>query len=116
MILVANRILVAPEHRPAFEHLFATRARRVDEMPGFIANQVLRPVSGTDAYVIQTLWESRAHFVAWTKSEAFVAGHARTNTLPKEAFTAPTTLEIHEIFQQTNWPVPTTGDGTAAQA
>lgn len=115
MILVANRIFVAPAHRDAFEHMFATRARLVDHMKGFIANQVLKPLSAGDPYVIQTLWESRADFVAWTKSEEFTAGHARTPELPLDAFTAPTKLEVHEVFQQTNWPYGVPSNGTTAQ-
>lgn len=115
MILVANRIFIAPAHAEAFEHLFASRARLVDHMPGFIANQVLKPTSKGHPYVIQTLWETRDHFVAWTKSEEFTVGHARTETLPKDAFTAPTTLEVYEVFQQTTWPLPTASNGTAAE-
>jgi heme-degrading monooxygenase HmoA len=104
MILVANRIFVAPSHTVEFEHLFVTRARLVDGMPGFVANQILRPLSGGDPYVIQTFWESRAHFIAWTKSQAFIDGHARTASLPEGTFTQPTRLEIHEVFQHTGWP------------
>jgi heme-degrading monooxygenase HmoA len=115
MILVANRIYIAPAHRKAFEHLFATRAGLVDHMPGFIANQILKPTSASDPYVIQTLWASRADFVAWTKSEEFAAGHARTPTLPPEAFTQPTRLEIHEVFQQTKWRDALTDNGANGQ-
>jgi len=114
MILVANRIYVAPAHREAFERLFATRARLVDRMPGFIANQVLRPLAPGDPYVVQTLWATRADFTSWATSEEFTAGHARTATLPPDAFTAPTTLEIHEVFQQTNWPSTEPADATNA--
>ena len=104
MILVANRIFVSPAHAGAFEHLFITRARLVDGMPGFIANQLLRPVAAGDPYVVQTLWETRAHFVAWTKSPEFVEGHARTDDLPAGTFTRHPKLEIHEVFQTTSWP------------
>jgi len=114
MILVANRIYVAPAHAPAVEHLFETRARLVDRMPGFIANQVLKPASRGLPYVIETWWESHAHFVAWTKSEEFTVGHARTATLPPDAFTAPTTLEIYEVFQRTGTPDTAAGHGTVA--
>lgn len=114
MILVANRIFVAPAHRKAFEELFASRARLVDGMSGFIANTVLRPLKADDPYVIQTLWTSKAHFTAWTKSEEFIAGHARTGTLPEGAFTHPTELELYEIAQATNWPGIPSGNATAA--
>jgi heme-degrading monooxygenase HmoA len=76
---------------------------------------VLKPLAAGDPYVIQTLWESRADFIAWTKSEEFVAGHARTPELPPEAFSAPTKLEVHEVFQQTNWRNGARSNGSTGQ-
>lgn len=98
MIAVANRIFVAPEYADAFEERFRSRARLVDGMPGFISNQVLRPTQPGDPYVVFTLWESRAHFEAWTTSDAFLKGHARSGTLPKDAFSGPNRLEVHEVI------------------
>lgn len=114
MILVANRIFIGPTHADAFERLFESRARLVDGMPGFIANQVLKPVTKGAPYVIETWWETREHFVSWTKSEEFKAGHARTETLPPEAFTSPTTLEIYEVFQLTGSPARDSANGSTA--
>ena len=45
MITVANRIYVKREYADAFEKRFRERAGLVDKMPGFISNQVLRPVN-----------------------------------------------------------------------
>lgn len=104
MIAVANRIFVAPEYAEAFEARFRSRAGLVDRMPGFVSNQLLRPTSAGDPYVVLTLWESRAHFEAWTTSEAFLKGHARSGTLPKEAFTGPNRLEIHEVVLDSTRP------------
>jgi heme-degrading monooxygenase HmoA len=104
MITVANRIFVAQEYAEAFEERFRTRAGLVDDMPGFVSNQVLRPTSPGDPYIVLTLWESRAHFEAWTTSEAFLKGHARSGTLPKDAFTGPNTLEIHEVVLDSTRP------------
>jgi heme-degrading monooxygenase HmoA len=42
MITVANRIYVAKEYADAFEQRFRERAGLVDQMPGFVSNQVLR--------------------------------------------------------------------------
>jgi heme-degrading monooxygenase HmoA len=104
MIAVANRIFVAPEYAEAFEERFRARARLVDGMPGFIHNQVLRPCQEGDPYVVLTFWESRAQFDAWVNSDAFKEGHARSGTLPKEAFTGPNKLEIHEVFLDSRRP------------
>ncbi|GAP63004.1 hypothetical protein ARMA_1427 [Ardenticatena maritima] len=101
MIVVANRIYVHPDYADAFEERFRRRAGLVDHMPGFIANKVLRPLNEGDPYVVLTFWESLDAFKAWTESEAFQKGHARSGTLPKEAFTAPSKLEIHEVFLDT---------------
>lgn len=104
MITVANRIYVHPDYAAQFEENFHRRAGMVDQMPGFISNQVLRPVNEGDPYVVLTFWQSRADFDAWVRSDAFVQGHARSGTLPKEAFTGANKLEIHEIIQDSSRP------------
>lgn len=104
MITVANRIFVEPAYADLFEETFRNRAGMVDTMPGFIANQLLRPVNSGDPYIVLTYWESRAHFDAWVHSDAFVKGHARSGTLPREAFSGPNKLEIHEVIQDSRHP------------
>jgi heme oxygenase (mycobilin-producing) len=104
MITVANRLFVDPEFAERFESRFRDRAGLVDRMPGFISNQVLRPVNEGDPYVVLTWWESREAFLAWTRSAEFRQGHARSGTLPPEAFTGPNKLEIHEVFQDSTQP------------
>jgi heme oxygenase (mycobilin-producing) len=104
MITVANRIFVKPEFAADFEERFRQRAGLVDRMPGFISNQVLRPVNPGDPYVVLTWWESRDAFEAWTRSDEFREGHARSGTLPKEAFAGPNKLELHEVFLDSTRP------------
>jgi heme-degrading monooxygenase HmoA len=70
-------------------------------MPGFVRNQVLRPGNPEDAYVILTVWESRADFDAWVNSEAFQKGHAKSGTLPREAFSGHSKLETFEVILDT---------------
>ncbi len=104
MITVANRIYVAPEYGARFEERFRERAGLVDRMPGFVSNMVLRPVNEGDPYVVFTVWESRADFLNWVRSDAFVKGHAQSGTLPKEAFTKGNVLEMHEVVQDSARP------------
>lgn len=104
MITVANRIYVKPEYAEAFEQRFRERAGLVDKMPGFISNQVLRPVNDGDPYVVFTIWNSRQDFMDWIKSDAFVKGHAQSGTLPREAFSGPNVLELHEVVQDSTRP------------
>jgi heme oxygenase (mycobilin-producing) len=104
MITVANRIYVRPEYADAFEKRFRERAGLVDKMPGFISNRVLRPVNEGDPYVVFTVWESRKDFLNWVKSDDFVKGHAQSGTLPKDAFSGPNALEMHEVIQDSTIP------------
>jgi heme oxygenase (mycobilin-producing) len=104
MITVANRLYVSPEYAEAFEKVFRTRAKLVDRMPGFVSNQVLRPVNDGDPYIVFTIWNSREDFMNWVRSEEFVKGHAQSGTLPKEAYFKPNVLEMHEVLQDSARP------------
>jgi heme-degrading monooxygenase HmoA len=97
MFTTANRIFVDPQFAEQFEANFRQRAGLVDRMPGFIRNLLLRPATPDTPYIVLTFWESREHFEAWVRSPEFVQGHARSGSLPKEAFTAPNQLEMHEV-------------------
>lgn len=99
MIAVMNRIPVNPEYREAFEERFSDRASLVDKMEGFVAFRLLRPTNPDDPYVVMTVWESAGHFQAWTESDEFQQGHARTGQLPREAFLGRPKLEVMEIIQ-----------------
>lgn len=104
MIAVANRIPVNPEHAELFEETFRRRAGLVDAMPGFISNQVLRPVNPGDPYIVLTYWASRADFDNWVQSDAFRKGHAVSGTLPKDVFIGQSKIEMHEVIQDTTRP------------
>lgn len=104
MIITMNRIPVREEYGAQFEETFRNRAQLVDAMPGFIRNQVLRPTSPGDPYIILTEWASRRHFEEWVHSEAFKEGHALSGSLPREAFAGRNTLELFEIVLDTAHP------------
>ena len=104
MIVTMNRILVHEEYGAQFEETFRNRAQLVDAMPGFISNQVLRPTSPSDPYIVLTEWESRQHFEDWVHSEAFTKGHAQSGSLPREAFAGRNKLELFEIILDTARP------------
>ncbi len=104
MITVANRIYVNPEYAEQFEKAFRERAGLVDGMPGFVSNQVLRPVNEGDPYIVLTLWQHRADFENWIRSDAFIQGHARSGSLPREAYPRPNALELHEVIQDSSRP------------
>lgn len=104
MITVANRIHVHPDYADAFEQRFMERAGLVDTMPGFLSNQVLRPTKAGEPYIVLTLWDSEEQFQAWIRSDAFQKGHATSSTLPREAFSGQSTIEIHEVISDSTRP------------
>ena len=96
MIVVANRISVAKGFEEAFEERFKNRVRKVDKMPGYIRNEVLRPV-GTGAYVVLTHWKNKESFEAWTESDDFKEAHK--NRPPANMFSGPSAFEMHEVIE-----------------
>ena len=77
MFVVMNRIPVKPEYADAFMERFQDRASLVDNMPGFVSFTLLKPISEEDPFVVETWWESKAHYEGWTQSEEFKQGHPR---------------------------------------
>lgn len=76
MFVAINRMTVPEEYREKFETMFKTRAHAVDQRPGFVSAQILRPSEGND-YLVVTHWESREHFDSWNGSEEYKQGHSR---------------------------------------
>jgi len=107
MIVVMNRSPVAPGFGETFEERFRNRAGLIDQEPGFIRNEILRPLK-SDYYIVKTYWRSREDFERWTNSDSFRQAHA--NRPPAEMFTGPNVLEIHEVIQQTDRLVTTVHD------
>jgi heme-degrading monooxygenase HmoA len=101
MFVVMNRIPVNPEYAEQFEERFRSRAGEVDKMKGFVRNQVLKPAGPDSPYIVMTFWESQEDFEAWVNSEAFHKGHARSGTLPREAFLGPSKLETFAVILDT---------------
>jgi len=71
-----NYIQCEADYRTRFEELFATRAKAIDRMPGFIDMHVLRP-NGEGEYLIISHWSSEEAFKTWTSSPEFLEGHKR---------------------------------------
>ena len=98
MIVVQNHIPVKSEYREQFEKLFSGGTRYVQNAPGFVRNEVLRPIKG-DSYIVQTYWTSQETFQSWVKSEDFKKAHS--TPAPDEMFAGNSFLEIHEIVAST---------------
>jgi len=98
MFVTMNRIFVNPEYTSTFEERFRKRAHEVDKMDGFVRNMVLRPKQKDEPYVVMTFWRSEKDFSKWVNSDAFKKGHAKSGTLPKDAFSTESHLETFEMF------------------
>jgi heme-degrading monooxygenase HmoA len=96
MIVVSNRLHVAKGHEADFEKRFEGRARLVENMPGFVRLEILRPVK-SDYYIVLTHWQDEGSFQAWTNSAEFKEAHR--NRPPSEIFSGPNVFEMHEVIQ-----------------
>lgn len=75
-----NVLTVPPEMRDELERRFAGRAGMVESQDGFEWFELLRPVDGTDRYLVYTRWRSEEDFRRWHESMAFQRGHERART------------------------------------
>jgi heme-degrading monooxygenase HmoA len=79
MFIAMNRFRVAKGSEGAFEQVWLSRDSHLDKVPGFVEFHLLKGPEAEDhtLYASHTVWENRANFEAWTKSEAFRAAHSR---------------------------------------
>jgi heme-degrading monooxygenase HmoA len=79
MFIAMNRFRVARGSEEDFEHIWLSRDTYLDRVPGFMEFHLLKGPEAEDhtLYATHTVWESRAAFEAWTRSEAFRAAHHR---------------------------------------
>ncbi|MBB5076872.1 antibiotic biosynthesis monooxygenase family protein [Nonomuraea endophytica] len=76
-VVKINALTVPAEMREDLEKRFANRAGMVDSADGFEWFELLRPLEGTDQYLVYTRWRSEEDFVAWQQGPAFQRGHAQ---------------------------------------
>jgi heme-degrading monooxygenase HmoA len=73
-----NVLTVSQEMREELERRFSGRAGVVESADGFEWFELLRPVEGTDQYLVYTRWRSDEDFKRWTESQSFQKGHAQS--------------------------------------
>ncbi|MFP8908102.1 antibiotic biosynthesis monooxygenase family protein [Streptomyces atacamensis] len=64
-IVKINALTVPTEQREELERRFASRAGAVESSDGFEWFELLRPLEGTDRYLVYTRWRDEAAFQAW---------------------------------------------------
>ncbi len=94
--VVSNREFVKPEYAQESEQRFRNRAGQINQQPGFIQMQILKPQSENTPYIVLTHWESEQAFKNWVGSEDFKIAHQ--NPMPKSAFEDGGSIEQHEVI------------------
>jgi len=102
-----NHIPVKPERAEDFERMFRERERAVEDMPGFVSLDVLKPgkrmlmggqeESAGNEYQVLTRWENQEAFVNWVHSDAFKKAHARP--VDGTIFAGRSYLTLHESIE-----------------
>ena len=77
VFVFVSYLTVPEEDQATLEGHFRERSRLVDEFPGFLYLQLLRPQSGPATHVFLTAWESRDAFRRYMSSEEHAVSHGR---------------------------------------
>ena len=75
--IAMNRFKIRPGREADFETIWKSRESRLSEMQGFREFRLLRCPKSDDhtLYSSHVIWDSKADFEAWTKSEQFRDAH-----------------------------------------
>jgi heme-degrading monooxygenase HmoA len=80
-VVKINAIEVPEGAGPELEKRFGARHGAVENSPGFLGFELLRPVKGDTRYFVYTRWESEEAFQAWSNGSAREA-HAGERARP----------------------------------
>ncbi|ARF76900.1 antibiotic biosynthesis monooxygenase [Kitasatospora albolonga] len=100
-VVKINVLTVPQEQRETLEKRFASRAHAVEGSDGFEWFELLRPVEGTDNYLVYTRWRDEASFQAWMEGpmKASHQGGDSGGERPKSAASGSTVWSF-EVVQQ----------------
>ena len=99
-IVKINVLTVAEEQRETLEKRFAARAGSVEGSDGFEWFELLRPVEGTDTYLVYTRWRDEESFQKWMSGMAQAAhGGGPEGERPRPAASGAT-LWSFDVVQQ----------------
>jgi heme-degrading monooxygenase HmoA len=98
MSIVKMNVLTVPaEQREALEQRFAARAGAVEGSDGFEWFELLRPVEGTDRYLVYTRWRSEEDFQKWMSGPMQAAHRGGESRRPAAT---DSTVWSFEVVQQ----------------
>ncbi|MFE3600656.1 antibiotic biosynthesis monooxygenase family protein [Streptomyces sp. NPDC059096] len=101
-VVKINVLTVPAEQRETLEKRFASRAHAVENSDGFEWFELLRPVEGTDSYLVYTRWRDEESFQAWMEGPMKAAhrgGGEAGGERPKPA-ASDSALWSFEVVQQ----------------
>ncbi|MGR9117014.1 MAG: antibiotic biosynthesis monooxygenase family protein [Gammaproteobacteria bacterium] len=94
MYIAINRFRIARGQEARFEEIWRNRKSYLNDVPGFIAFNLLRGAAGDEATVFlsHSQWESEQAFADWTRSEAFKLAHKQARS-PEGVLLGPPQFE-----------------------
>ncbi|MEU3374155.1 antibiotic biosynthesis monooxygenase [Streptomyces sp. NPDC006660] len=102
-VVKINVLTVPDDQREVLERRFASRAGSVENSDGFEWFELLRPMEGTDQYLVYTRWRSEEDFQNWMATSMRGAGahggQGEGGERPKPAASG-STLWSFEVVQQ----------------
>jgi heme-degrading monooxygenase HmoA len=98
-VIRINAISVPEGGGPELESRFSKRVGAVDDRPGFLSFDLLRPTGDNEKrWFVMTRWESQEAFQAWVDSQAFQHGHATSEGGGRPVATASELLEFDVVL------------------
>ncbi|MEV6795592.1 antibiotic biosynthesis monooxygenase [Streptomyces sp. NPDC051320] len=100
-VVKINVLTVPDDQRAVLEQRFAARAGSVENSDGFEWFELLRPVEGTDQYLVYTRWATEADFEKWmaTSMRGAHGGGSEGTDRPRPAASG-SALWSFEVVQQ----------------
>ncbi|MFF5444840.1 antibiotic biosynthesis monooxygenase family protein [Streptomyces sp. NPDC012888] len=105
-IVKINALTVPAEQREVLEQRFASRAGAVENSDGFEWFELLRPLEGTDQYLVYTRWRDEAAFQAWMEGPMKAAHQGGTESDRPKPAASGSTLWSFEVIQQAKPKTP----------
>jgi heme-degrading monooxygenase HmoA len=101
-VVKINAIEVPEGAGPELERRFAARLGTVENSPGFLGFELLRPVAGETRYFVYTRWESEEAYQAWATGPARQAHahgptHGEGGEAPRPVATGANLLEFEVV-------------------
>ncbi|MFD2757410.1 antibiotic biosynthesis monooxygenase family protein [Gulosibacter faecalis] len=105
-VVKINAIDVPAEAGAELERRFAQRAGTIEQSPGFLGFQLLRPTAGETRYFVVTQWADEESFAAWRDGDA-KAAHSGSHGKPVASGASLLEFEVVLDVEPSTSPEPT---------